>query len=66
MSTIYVLSKDGKPLMPNFVHKETAWQEKLAKKKTGLNKRYGALSVLNQIIPALTKELSSLFPKHFL
>lgn len=65
MSTIYVLSKDGKPLMPNFVHKETAWQEKLAKKKTGLNKRYGALSVLNQIIPALTKELSSLFPKHF-
>lgn len=36
-----------------------------AKKKTGLNKKYGALSVLNQIIPALTKELSSLFPKHF-
>ena len=49
----------------DLVHKETAWQEKLAKKKTGLNKKYGALSVLNQIIPALTKELSSLFPKHF-
>lgn len=49
----------------DFVHKDTAWQKKLAKKKTGLNKKYGALSVLNQIIPALTKELSSLFPKHF-
>lgn len=49
----------------DLVHKETTWQEKLAKKKTGLNKKYGALSVLNQIIPALTKELSSLFPKHF-
>lgn len=49
----------------DLVHKETAWQEKLAKKKTGLNKKYGALSVLNQIIPSLTKELSSLFPKHF-
>ena len=49
----------------NLVHKDSAWQEKLAKKKTGLNKKYGALSVLNQIIPALTKELSSLFPKRF-
>lgn len=49
----------------DLVHKETAWKEKLAKKKTGLNKKYGALSVLNQIIPALTKELNSLFPKHF-
>ena len=49
----------------DLVHKDTEWQKKLAKKKTGLNKKYGALSVLNQIIPALTKELSSLFPKHF-
>ena len=49
----------------DLVHKDTAWQKKLAKKKTGLNKKYGALSILNQIIPALTKELSSLFPKHF-
>lgn len=48
----------------DLVHKDTAWQEKLAKKKTGFNKKYGALSVLNQIIPALTKNLSSLFPKH--
>lgn len=49
----------------DLVHKDTVWQEKLAKKKTGLNKKYGALSVLNQIIPALTKGLSSLFQKHF-
>ena len=49
----------------DLVHKDATWQKKLAKKKTGLNKKYGALSVLNQIIPALTKELSSLFPKHF-
>lgn len=49
----------------DLVHKDTEWQKKLAKKKTGLNKKHGALSVLNQIIPALTKELSSLFPKHF-
>lgn len=49
----------------DLVHKDTAWQEKLAKKKTGLNKKYGALSVLNQTIPALTKELGVLFPKHF-
>ena len=46
-------------------NKDATWQKRLAKKKTGLNKKYGALSVLNQIIPALTKELSSLFPKHF-
>ena len=49
----------------DLVHKEVAWQEKLAKKKIGLNKKYGALSVLNQIIPALTKEMGVLFPKHF-
>lgn len=49
----------------NLVHKDTAWQEKLTKEKVGLNKKYGALSVLNQIIPALTNKLSVLFPKHF-
>ena len=49
----------------DLVHKDTTWQEKLTQKKTGLNKKYGALSVLNQIIPALTKKLSSLFSKHF-
>ena len=49
----------------DLVHKDTAWQKKLAKKKTGLNKKYGALSVLNQIIPALTKGLGSRFQGHF-
>ena len=49
----------------DLVHKETAWQEKLAKKSVGLYKKYGALGVLNQIIPTLTKELGVLFPKHF-
>ena len=49
----------------DLVHKDATWQKRLAKKKTGLNKKYGALSVLNQIIPALTKKLSSLFLKHF-
>lgn len=49
----------------NLVHKNAAWQKKLAKRKNGLNKKYGALSVLNQIIPALTNKLSVLFPKHF-
>ena len=49
----------------DLVHKDATWQKRLAKKKTGLNKKYGALSVLNQIIPTLTKELSSLFLKHF-
>lgn len=49
----------------NLVHKDAAWQKKLAEEKVGLNKKYGALSVLNQIIPALTNKLSVLFPKHF-
>lgn len=47
------------------VHKDIAWQERLAKKKAGFDKKYGALSVLNQIIPALTEGLNTLFPKHF-
>ena len=49
----------------NLVHKDAAWQKKLAEEKVGLNKKYGALSVLNQIVPALTNKLSMLFPKHF-
>ena len=36
----------------------------LKKKKEGVNKRYGALSVLNQIIPYLIEELTRLFPGH--
>lgn len=48
----------------DLVHKDSAWEKKLAKKSTGLYKKYGSLGVLNQIIPTLTNELSSLFPKH--
>ena len=47
------------------VHTEEAWEKKLATKKAGMNKKYRALSVLNQIIPALTDELGNLFPGHF-
>ena len=44
------------------VHTEAEWHEKLVSMKEGLNKKYGALSVLNQIIPSLTVELSDLAP----
>lgn len=46
------------------VHTEEAWTKKLAAKKAGMNKKYHALSVLNQIIPALTEQLAELFPQH--
>ena len=36
----------------------------LKKKKDGMNKKYGALNVLNQIIPYLIDELAKLFPGH--
>lgn len=49
----------------DLIHKDDELKEELAKKKQGLNKKYGALSVLNQIIPALTKELGSRFQGHF-
>ena len=48
----------------DLVHKDATWQKRLAKKKTGLNKKYGALSVLNQdvykrqvIVRVLRKEI---------
>lgn len=44
------------------VHKDTKTAAKLKKQKAGLNKKYGALSVLNQIIPYLVQELAELFP----
>ena len=47
------------------VHTEESWAEKLRAKKAGMNKKYHALSVLNQIIPQLTDELASMFPGHF-
>ena len=46
----------------NLVHTDQAWTDKLLSKKTGINKKYGALSVLNQIMPFLVKELVSLMP----
>ena len=49
----------------DLVHKQTKWEEKLKTKKHGLNKKYGALSVLNQIIPKLCDALSAEFGEHF-
>ena len=46
------------------VHTEDAWTKKLDAMKAGMNKKYHALSVLNQIIPALTERLAELFPQH--
>ena len=46
------------------VHTEEAWAKKMADKKAGMNKKYHALSVLNQIIPALTEQLAEQFPQH--
>ena len=46
------------------VHTETSWEKKLAAKKAGMNKKFHALSVLNQIIPQLTEQLTEMFPQH--
>lgn len=46
------------------VHTDTKWKEKLSSKKSGLSKKYGALSILNQIMPRLEHELSALYPGH--
>ena len=46
------------------VHKNKEWEEKLKARKQGMNKKYGALSVLNQIIPKLTEALSLEFLEH--
>ena len=48
----------------DLVHKDRAWEAKMKETKAGLNKKYHALSVLNQIIPALTEQLTELFPQH--
>ena len=47
------------------VHTDESWQKKLIAKKAGMNKKYHALSVLNQIIPALSEELSKRYAGHF-
>lgn len=41
----------------DLVHKKAEWHDKMVKKKKGLSKKYGDLSVLNQIIPFLLKKL---------
>ena len=48
----------------NKLHTNPELKEKLAKKKAGLNKKYGALSVINQIIPKLIEELTNKFPSN--
>lgn len=68
------VSKGGSDTMDNrvgicekhhhLVHTDAAWREKLASKKAGLNKKYRALSVLNQVIPHLERELAAAFPGH--
>ena len=45
------------------VHKSTAFEDSLKKKKAGLNKRYGAISTLNQAIPFICKRLEQEFGK---
>ena len=65
-------SKGGSNTLPNIVglckhhhdlvHKDDKVKEQVESKKQGLNKKYGALSVLNQIIPRLTIELNNLHP----
>lgn len=44
------------------VHKSDSAKEKLETRKSGINKKYGALSILNQIIPYLTEGLKEMFP----
>ena len=48
----------------DLVHKNKDARAKLQKKKNGLNKKYNALSVLNQIIPFLTDELAKILPTY--
>ncbi|MGN0415985.1 MAG: RRXRR domain-containing protein [Agathobacter sp.] len=48
----------------DMVHKDTATEEKLLKKKQGLNKKYGALSVLNQILPYFMDACADMYPSH--
>ena len=47
------------------VHKEIKWEEKLKIRKNGLNKKYDALSVLNQIIQKLCDAFAVSFGEHF-
>ena len=67
-------TKGGSNTLPNIaglceechklVHTSQEKFDELQRKKEGMNKKYGALSVLNQIIPKLTQELEKQFPGH--
>lgn len=46
----------------SMVHTDAKAEAKLKSIKAGLNKKYGALSVLNQIIPYLAEELIKMLP----
>lgn len=48
----------------HLVHTDIVWKEALIEKKNGLNKKYGALGILNQIFPKLIRELEKLYPGH--
>lgn len=66
--------KNGSNTLPNIaglcenhhtlVHTNAKWAAKLVALKDGMNKRYGALSVLNQIIPQLSKRLAAMYQGH--
>ena len=45
----------------NMIHKDVDTQEKVKSKKEGLLKKYGALSVLNQIMPYYINEVINIF-----
>lgn len=47
------------------VHNDEKWNMKLIDKKCGMNKKYHALSILNQIIPGLSNMLAAKFPNQF-
>lgn len=46
------------------IHKDAAAAEKLLENHEGLHKKYGAASVLNQIIISLARELDSMYTDH--
>lgn len=48
----------------DLVHKFKEWEDKMKALKEGLHKKYGALSVLNQIIPQLIDELEKMLPTY--
>lgn len=68
-------SKGGSDTLPNLAglcekhhakaHTDQKVFDRIVAKKAGLNKKYGALSVLNQIIPKLIETIATMFRTHF-